>query len=146
MAIPLKQKGGGSNNQIPQEVICYQVNVQHSKAATANLMQMISTDKLGMPLIQELYQYQGKITGITKGYRKYAYGEGKRRAAIIIQDYTIDALRITQLSDNDAVLLEINNQNLSFYAASVYLDYNDPIENIITVDKILKFTKGKNYY
>ena len=114
MAIPLKQKGGGSNNQIPQEVICYQVNLQHSKAATANLMQMISTDKLGMPLIQELYQYQGKITGITKGYRTYAYGEGKRRAAIIIQDNTIDALLITQLSNNDAVLMEINNQNLSF--------------------------------
>ena len=70
--------------------------------------------QIGMALIQEPYQYQGKITGITKGYRTYAYGEGKRRAAIIIQDNTIDALLITQLSNNDAVLMEINNQNLSF--------------------------------
>jgi hypothetical protein len=86
-------------------------------------MQMISTDKIGMALIQEPYQYQGKITWITKGYRTFAYEEGKRRAAIIIQDNTIYALLITQLSD-DAVLLEINNERLSFYAASVYFDYN----------------------
>jgi len=38
-------------------------------------------------------------------------GEGKRRTAIIIQDNTIDALLITQLSDNDAVLLEISKEN-----------------------------------
>jgi hypothetical protein len=29
------------------------------------------------------------------------------------------------------------------YAASIYLDYNDPIENNIkTIEKIVKFTKG----
>jgi hypothetical protein len=106
----------------------------------------ISTDKIGMALIQELYQYHGKITGITKGYITFAYGERKQRAAIIIQENTIDALLITQLSDNDAVLLEINNEILSFYAASVYFDYNETIDNNKTVDRILKFTKGKNYY
>jgi hypothetical protein len=144
MAPPLKQERGGNNNQIPQQIKFYQVNVQHSKAATANLMQMISTDKIGMALIQEPYQYQGKLTGITKGYRTFTCGEGKRRAAIIIQDNTIDALLITQLSDNNAVLLKINNGKLSFYAASVYFDYNEPIDNNIkTVERLLKFTKGK---
>jgi len=73
-----------------------------------------------MALIQEPYHYQGKLTGITKGYR-----EGKRRAAIIVQDNTIHAILITQLSDNDAVLLEINIDKLSFYAASVYFDFNE---------------------
>ena len=143
MAVPLTQKRGGSNNQISQQIKCYQVNVKHSKAAKANSMQMISTDKIAMALVQEPYQYQGKLTGITKGYRIFVYGEGKRRAAIIIQDNAIDALLITQLSVNDAVLLEINNQNLSFYASSVYFDYNEPIDNNIkTVERILKFTKG----
>jgi len=118
----------------------YQVNVQHSKKATANLMQMTSTDKISKALIQEPYQYQGKFADITKGYRIFACGEGKRRAAIIIQDNAIDALLITQLLVNDAVLLEIINQNLSVYAASVY--YNEPTDNIKTVERILKFTKG----
>ena len=94
-------------------------------------MQLISTDKIGMILIQQPYHYQGKLTGITKGYRKYVYGEGKHRAAIIVQDNTIDALLITQLSDKDAVHLEINNGKLSFYAASVYFDFNEPIDKNI---------------
>lgn len=144
MAAPLKQKRGGCTNQMSQQIKCYQINIQHSKAATANLMQLISTDKIGIALIQEPYQYQGKLTGITKGYRTFSCGEGKRRAAIIIQDNTIDALLITQQSDNDAVLLEIKNGQISFYAASVYFDYTEPIDNSIKIlERILKFTKGK---
>ena len=107
-------------------------------------MQLISTDKLGMALIQEPCRYQSKLTGIRKGYRTYPYGDGKQRAAIIVQDNTIDVLLITQLSDKDAVLLEINNGKLSFYAASVCFDFSEPIDNNIkTVERILKFTKGK---
>ena len=68
-------------------------------------------------------------------------------AAIIVQNNTIDVLLITQLSDKGAVLLEINNGKLSFYAASVYFDFNEPIDNNIkTVERILKFTKGKKFY
>ena len=102
MAVPLKQKKGGSYNYEPHKIICYQVNLQHSRAATANLIQMISTDNIGMVLIQEPYLYHNKLAGITKGYRTFAYGEGKCRAAIIIQDNTIDALLITQLSYSDS--------------------------------------------
>jgi len=46
------------------------------------------------------------------------------------------------LSDNDAVLLEIIIENTQFFAASIYKDYNEPIENNIKyLEKILKFTK-----
>ena len=116
MTVPLRKKRGGSYNHKLHQIKCYQVNLQHSRAATANLMQLISVDKIGMALIQEPHHYQGKLAGITKGYRTYAYGEGKHRAAIILQDNTIAALLITQLSHKDAVLLEINNGKLSFYA------------------------------
>jgi hypothetical protein len=57
-------------------------------------MQLISTEKIGMAFIQEPYHYQGKLTGITQGYRTFAYGEGKGTAAIIVQDNKIDALLI----------------------------------------------------
>ena len=144
MEVPLKQKKGESYNYEPHQLICFQVNLQHSRAATANLMQMISTDNIGMSLIQEPYLYQNKLAGITKGYRTYAYREGKCRAAIIIQDITIDALLITQLSDNDAVPLEISKGKSSFYAASIYFNIKETIaNNIKTVNRILEFTKGK---
>ncbi len=67
-------------------------------------------------------------------------------AAIIVQNNTIDVLLITQLSDKDAVLLEINNGKLSFYASSVYFDFEPIDNNIKIVERILKFTKGKKFY
>jgi hypothetical protein len=82
---------------------------------------------------------------ITKGYRTFSNGEGKHRAAIIVQENTIDALLITQMSDKDAVLLEINKGKSSFYAASIYVNIDDQIaHNFKTVDRILQSTKGKN--
>jgi len=98
MAVPQKQKRGGGNSHALHQIKCYQVNLRHSRAATASLMQVVSTVEIGMTFIQELYHYQGRLTGITQGYRTFAYGEGKRRAAIIVQDNKIDALLIAQLS------------------------------------------------
>jgi hypothetical protein len=107
-------------------------------------MQLISINKIDMALIQEPYLYQRKITGITKGYRTFACGKGKRSAAIIIQDKTIDALLITQQSNEDAVLLEVHNGKLRYFAGSVCFDYNEPVDNSIKImDRLLKFTKGE---
>jgi hypothetical protein len=130
-------------NYEKHQVRCTQINLQHSRAATDNLMQVITTEKIGITLIQEPYLFQGRHLGITKRYRTFSAGEGNSRAAIVVSDNTIDALLITQLSDDDAVLLEIDDGQTHFYAASIYLDYNDPIENNIkTIEKIVKFTKG----
>jgi len=106
-------------------------------------MQVMVTAEIGIALIQEPYLYQGKLLGIISRYRIFAAGVGNSRAAVVISDTTIDAILITQLSDNDAVLLEIDNGQTRFYAASIYLDYNDTIgNNIKTIEKIVKFTKG----
>jgi streptomycin 6-kinase len=54
----------------------------------------------------------------------YSYEEGKRGAAIILANNNIGTLLITQYSDKDTVLLEIQQENDKFYAASIYMDYN----------------------
>ena len=100
-------------------------------------------DRIGIALIQETYLYQNRLRGITKGCRTFTSGVGKSRAVIVISNNTIDALLITQLSDNDVLLLEIVIGNTQFFAASINLDYNEPIENNIkSLEKILKFIKG----
>ena len=86
---------------------CYQINLQHSPAAADNLMQIMNTGNIDIAFIQEPYVNQNGIKGITKEYRTYAYGEEKSRTAIIIPNDTIDAIMITQCSDNDIVLFEI---------------------------------------
>lgn len=141
MADPLSQQKGKRNHN--HQILCIQVNLQHSKAATNNLMQVMSAEGTVVALIQEPYLYQSKPTGITSRCRMFTAGEGKSRAAIVISDATRDAMLIAKLSGDAAVLLEINNGQTQFYAASIYLNYNDPIgDNIKTMEKIVKFTKG----
>jgi hypothetical protein len=57
-------------------------------------MQIISTDRLAIALIQEPYLYQNGPLGISKGYRTFTSGKGKSRAAIVIPSNTIDVLLI----------------------------------------------------
>ena len=48
------------------QIKCIQVNVKHSKAATANLMKIIEEDKTDIICIQEPYTFQHKAAGILK--------------------------------------------------------------------------------
>ena len=78
---------------------------------------------------------------VTSRFVRRHVPSGSERA--IIPNNTLDALLITQLSNNGTVLLEIHNGNKIIYAASIYLDFNDSIENNLkTLEKILEFTKG----
>jgi len=98
-------------------------------AATDNLMQIISAEKIGFALIQEPYLYQNRALVIIKECRTFTSVEGKSRTTIIIPDNAIDALLITPLPDKDTIILAIDNGHRSFHAASIYLDYNEPIKN-----------------
>jgi hypothetical protein len=122
---------------------CFQINLQHSWAATDNLMQIISSENIDIAFVQEPYVHQNRIKGITGNYRIYAYGKERSRAAIIIPNDTIDALMITQCSDKNIVLLEIKVGQATFYTASAYMDYKDAIVNSFKkIERILEFTKG----
>jgi len=63
------------------QIKCIQVNLQHSKSATANLMKIIEEDKTDIICIQEPYTFQCKAAGILKKYKTYTSKEGRCRAA-----------------------------------------------------------------
>jgi hypothetical protein len=84
-------------------------------------MQIIATEGIDITLIQEPYLYQGEIKRVPRKYRMYSHGVGKRRAAVIIANNSIGAILITQHSDNDTVLVEIQQGNEKYYAASIYI-------------------------
>jgi hypothetical protein len=110
--------------------------------ATDNLMQIIATENIDITLVQEPYLYQEEIRGVSRKYRMYSYREGRRRAAIILAN-NIGTLLITQHSDKDTVLLQIQQENEKFYAANIYMDYNTTIDiNFKRIEKILTFTIG----
>jgi hypothetical protein len=81
---------------------------------------------------------------LSRKYRTYSYGEGRRKAAIIIANNGIGAIRIIQHSDKDTDLLEIQEGKVKYYVASICMDYTATIDNDLKrIEKILTFTKGE---
>lgn len=64
---------------------------------------------------------------VLRGATEHIPMEKTSRSAIIIPNDTIDAIMITQCSD-DMVLFELKLGQETFYASSAYMEYN-AIEN-----------------
>ena len=132
-----------SKQIVSRNIKCIQINLHHSKAATANLMQIIQQNNIDIALIQEPYNINNQVAGISKQYRVFTSGNGRKRAAIILACKYIDALLLSQLSDEDAVVLEIRLKQIRFYAASIYMDITEDINlDMRKIDNMIIFTKG----
>ena len=78
--------------------------------------------------IQEPYTVGNKLAGLPKSLAVYTSGAGRKRAAIVINTKQIDTIKITQLSDEDTVVLETKVGNATLFNASMYFDINRPID------------------
>ena len=79
---------------------CLQVNLQHKRAATSNLVQIFNENQIDLAFVQEPYIIRNNLAGIPKSLRTYVCGNGRKRAALLVNK-EIDVVLITQLSDED---------------------------------------------
>jgi hypothetical protein len=106
-----------------------QINLQHSRAATNNLLKTKEDDDIDVICTQQPYVINNKVVGISRKYKILAYGEGRRRAAIVITNKMIDSILIRQLSAEDAVVMEVMYNKVKIIIASMYFDINRQIED-----------------
>jgi hypothetical protein len=83
---------------------CIQINLQHSKVANANLMQITEEESTDILCIQEPYTIQNKVVGIPNKFRTYTLAGTKSRTAIVVTNKHIDVLLLKQHSDADAIV------------------------------------------
>jgi hypothetical protein len=134
---------GSKINILNTHIRCIQVNLQHSRAATDNLIKLVKIEKTDIIFIQEPYLNKRKMTGISRSFRSYFSPENNNRAAIVITNKEIDAVLITHISNSDIVLLEIEYKNTKAFIASAYFDSTTRIEDELSrLDQILELTKN----
>ena len=77
--------------------------------------------------IQEPYTIHNKNVGVSKQYKTFTSGQESIWVAIVLSNNHVDAILITQLSDEDLFVLEatINNR---FILSSMYFDINWPMD------------------
>jgi hypothetical protein len=56
------------------DIKCLQINLQRSRAATANLTKIFTDDEIDIIFIQDPYTVQAKVMGITKNTQFYGKG------------------------------------------------------------------------
>jgi len=94
--------------------------------------------------LQEPYTVRNNMAGFPKSFRIFAYGNGRKIAAVIVNNNKIDAVAVKQVSDEDASLIEFSCKGLKFYGASVYFTIDrDMGRDIGKVEEIRKLTRGK---
>jgi hypothetical protein len=99
---------------------------------------------MDIALIQEPYVYRNQVTGISRKYRLFSSGQGKKRAAIVINNKSLDAILIHQMSEEDILVVEVTHGNKNFIAVSIYLDIGRDIkEDPNKIKNILHYAKGK---
>ena len=105
-----------------------QINMQHSRTATDNNLKIMDEEETDIICIQEPYISGNKIVGIPRSRTILVPGEGKIRTAIVINNKHIDAIPITQLSDEDATIMETRVGKVTFIIASMYFDIKRSID------------------
>ena len=73
---------------------CYQINLQYSKTATDNLMELIEKEEIDVVFIQEPYIIHNRVMRITKWYRICTSTIGRSWRATVITNNQIDALLV----------------------------------------------------
>jgi hypothetical protein len=101
---------------------CLQINLQLSKLATDNLRKIMEEEGTDVICIQEPYNIGHKIGGLPRHCTVLTSGEGRKRTAVIINNRHTDAIRITQLSDEVATVMEVRVGSDTFVVASMYFD------------------------
>ena len=125
------------------DIKCLQVNLQHSRAATANLIQTTAKEGTDIIFIQEPYIIQNKVIRISKKYKTYSALEGRCRAAIVVANNKLDTMLIHQLPDADTATVEIILGNINLTATSMYFDREKPIEHdLVKMESALQYAKG----
>ena len=107
------------------------------------MMKMIEKEEPDLTFVQEPYEYQKWPFGIKTKCRTFTAGKGKHTAASVMPNNIIEAMLIIQISNEDAVCLEIIHENIKYFAVCRYLDIEEQIENSFTkIDQILQFAEG----
>lgn len=135
-------QGEPTSSRRNSKIKCLQVNLQHSRVATLNLTQVMLQHNIDIAFVQEPYTTHNNVAGFPKGFKIFAHGGGRKRAAIIVNNNDVDVIGIIQSSHEDAILTEIRYKGLTLYGASLYFPIDRDIAiDLDTVENILQYAK-----
>jgi len=144
---PLGEETGNRPERVPEPVRFIQINMQHSRGASASLQKSLA--ELSGPsvaLIQEPWVYKGAIRGLnSRDSNSFAiYGQDPPRAAVICSK-TLQATLLPQLSTRDLAVVQatipiVGKGQQKVIVASAYLPYERSVQTQ-HLEKVVDFCR-----
>jgi hypothetical protein len=106
---------------------CLQINLQHSRPATDNLVKRMEEEDTGVVSILQPYNI-GSTIGNTRTYTVILAEKRKKRTATIIISKQIDATLLTQISDENVTVVELRLERVTQVVAGMHFDIKQPPE------------------
>lgn len=106
-----------------------QINLHHSKAASAAFCQFFLREGFQLALIQEPWLHRGRVAGLgdTKGRLIYCTSLNNVRTCILVGK-NVDCLTMTEFCSRDITVVNLNldheGRRISLFVGSVYLPYD----------------------
>jgi hypothetical protein len=67
------QQNSAAHWNTQNQIRCLQINLQHSRYATYNMMKMIGKEEPDLIFVKKSYEYQNRPVGIDKKYRIFTF-------------------------------------------------------------------------
>ena len=109
---------------------CIQLNCHKSKAVTANLKNDLLVG-IDVAMLQEPHTYKNNITGFGNCNVMHGADPGSRPRAALITSHQANIWFDQKYSDRDTAVAIIKDGHSEVYLASVYLDIQNPLNNMI---------------
>ena len=124
-----------------------QINLHHSKAATANIYRGIVVEHTSVILIQEPWVNNNKVLGFGR-FSNRIFKTNKKvspRAAIYVSS-ELDAIQLHQFSDRDLVVVRVTrtaDQGGDFLIVSCYMPDKEKVPYTDLLIKVIEFSEEK---
>ena len=105
--------------------IC-QLNLHHSRAASAMMSRCFGKDGMDIALIQEPWIFKGKVRGLPERVATLHYISADKNRSCILVRHGIEAVLLPHLCTADLVAIRVGVGAGSFVLASAYMPYDSP--------------------
>ena len=121
-----------------------QINLHHSKAASAALLLRLHDGGEDIILVQEPWVLNHRVLGLNiTGYQLITpHGNGKKRACILIKN-DIHHFLLNHFSHNDILAVAISLANQTYWIASCYMPYEETSPPDTTIRQLMNEANSK---
>ena len=121
-----------------------QLNCQRAYAVMCDLGRVMCERGASVALLQELYVAHGRVAGLPSSWRVFGAECAPSRAAVVVCDDAIEAIGVSECTNEQGVCVWIKGDFGEMYVVSMYCRYGQSLEPyLMYMENVLRVIDGR---